>query len=426
MRFAPTTAAPQESRGRVGLFFPFSGFDSVPCLVAAVEMLCESRYSVDVFVPAGSEAASSALPYFVDSITRFPSFVERGVARPRLARVVPYDLFELGAGPVVRGHRRRAVARRLAAELGTDVPYTCLVGVDPEGLIEARLWSHLLGTPYMYWSLEILIREELNAPHRTRLKRREIAANRGALLTIVQDADRAALLAAENDIPNDRMVFVPNAGRGFARRKKSYFAHESLGIAASEFIVMATGSLAPWAMSEKLVRSAADWPEGFALVVHTRYDMDTYKDAQRVRAAADPRKVHFSARPLSPAQYESLVDSADVGLALYEPQPSASDGNIQGNLQTLGLSSGKLAAFLKAGVPVIVSRLTGPEQLVERHCCGVVIDHAGQLPDALRVVRDRCDEFSANAIRAFDDCLTMERRFQPVLAVVDGLARRDP
>ena len=424
VRFTPATLAPQEREGRVGLFFPFRGFDSVPCLVAAVELLCESRFAVDVFMPSGSEAVSRTLPYFADSSARFATFIESGVPWPRFAgqrdRFVLYDLYELGVGPVMRGRRRRAIAQRATVERAAKMPFTCLIGVDPEGLIEAQAWSACLGVPYMYWSLEILIREELSSSRFLRLKDREVAANRGALLTIVQDADRASLLAAQNDIPTDRIVHVPNAYRGVARRSKSCFAHQLLGIPAGETVVLAAGSVAPWAMSEQIVRSVGDWPEGFTLVVHSRFDMGANELADRVVAAANPRRVRFSTRPLPPAEYQSLVDSADVGLALYEPQPA--ERYVQGNLRTLGLASGKLAAFLKAGVPVIVSRLKGPEGLVDGYRCGMVIDQADQLPGALRMVRSRHDEFSANAIRAFDGSLSVDRYLQPVLTVLADLA----
>ena len=424
VRFTPATLAPRDCEGRVGLFFPFRGFDSVPCLVAAVELLCESRFAVDVFMPSGSEAVSCTLPYFADSSARFPAFIESGVPWPRvagrLARFVPYDLYELGAGPVVRGRRRRAIAERAMVERAAEMPFTCLIGVDPQGLIEAQAWSASLGTPYMCWSLEILIREELYSSRFLRLKDREVAANRGALLTIVQDEDRASLLAAQNDIPTERIVHVPNAYRGVARRSKSYFAHQLLGIPAGETVVLAAGEVAPWAMSEQIVRSVSDWPEGFTLVVHSRFDLGANKHADRVVAAADPRRVRFSTRPLPPAQYQSLVDSADVGLALYEPQPA--ERWLQGNLRTLGLSSGKLAAYLRAGVPVIVSRLKGPEGLVDGYRCGIVIEQADQLPGALRMVRGRHDEFSANAIRAFDGSLSVDRYLQPVLTVLADLA----
>ena len=420
-RFAVPDLTPADCRGRIGVLFPFRGFDSVPCLVAAVELLCESGFVVDVFVPGGTEDGLSDLSYFETGRAGFPAFSESEIAKLRVARFVPYGVFERVAGPVVRSRLGRAAARKLAAEPEAERSYACLIGVDPEGLINAQTWSRCLGAPFMYWSLEILIREELRSPWFLRLKDREVAANRDAFLTIVQDKDRASLLAAQNDIPTDRIVYVPNAYRGAARRRKSFFAHQLLDISPEETVVLAPGSVAPWAMSEQIVSSASDWPEGFVLVVHARFDIRDNAYARRVVTAADPKRVRFSTSPLPTDEYAALIDSADIGLALYQPQQR--ERYDQGNLRALGLSSGKLAAFLRAGVPAIVSRLRGAADLVEEYECGAVIDGAEGLPSALGMVRDRQDEFGANAVKAFDGRLSVDRHFQPVLAALAGLAR---
>ena len=49
-----------------------------------------------------------------------------------------------------------------------------------------------------------------------------------------------------------------------------------------------------------------------------------------------------------------LIDGADVGLAFYVPTGGSSFTGT--NVGTIGLSSGKLAYYLRAGLPVIVNR----------------------------------------------------------------------
>jgi hypothetical protein len=418
--FSPLSGDATEGRCRVGIIFPFPGLDSVPCLLAAIDLLCESGFEVDVLIPAGSPPDASAWPYFSHTEALSARFANTEVTGPglaaRISNAVSRPIRQLRLR--LRGHQ--TVLQGCGEATGATTPYACLIGVDPEGLVEAQACSKRWGVPYLYWSLEILVGEDAGSRRFRRLKRREVMANQGATITIVQDKDRAALLASQNAIPDRQLALVPNSFRGHARRAKASFAHEQFGIPPDRKIVLCAGSVAPWAMSEEIVHSANGWSGDLVLLMHSRFDWDHFPLARKVMAQADPDKVRFSSHPLMPLEYEALVDSADIGLALYQPQSTGRYN--QSNIRVLGLSSGKLAAFLRAGLPVIVSNLKGPADLVEKYSCGAVVDRPGELPQALRLVWGRYEEFSANSIRAFEGSLDFDRSFRPVLEAIRSCA----
>src|SRR5205814_4069519 len=105
---------------------------------------------------------------------------------------------------------------------------------------------------------------------------------------------------------------------------------------------------------EAIIDSAGGWPEPWVLVIHTRYAAESSAYVDNLRSRANLRRVLFSLKPVPRQEYDPLIDGADVGLAFYVPTSGSSF--TQSNVQTIGLSSGKLAYYLRAGLPVIVNK----------------------------------------------------------------------
>ena len=404
---------------RIGFIYPFRGLASVPSLDSGIAALRAVGWRVDVFSRDDCTTAVCDAREVRSSRDSRLSFIEDVVTKPAWARAIPYSWYESAVGPRRRKRRGAATLRQLIGPEHLRQPFTWFVGVDPEGLVEAEEWGKALDVPYVYWSLEFLVAAELRSPRLKRLKCREVRASRGAEFTIVQDNARGAVLAAENAIPAERLVYVPNSAAGQARRQKAYVAHEKLGIGREAFVAICAGTIAPWCMSEDLVLASRAWPDNVVLVLHSRFDMDGDGYVQRVLTAAGERHVRLSEGPLSLQDYRSLIDSADVGIALYRSQDS--ERYLQSNLTTLGLSSGKVSAYLQAGLPVVVSRMKGPTELVERYACGAVVDEPTDVLSALTRIASDYDRYSAGATLCFAEELEFESHFAVAL---DRLAAR--
>lgn len=394
------------------MIFPFSGLESVPCLLAAICSLRDAGAIVDVF----TRSCDGALELGADRCHAPQGrggFMEDPLEKPAWARLVPYAWFDGLVASSLRRKKKRSTLDGLVRGLHQEHPFSILIGVDPEGLIEAEAWGRELGVPYAYWSLEILVAGELTSPHFNRLKRREVRANRGAAFTIVQDADRGRLLGSENDIESRNMLLVPNAAAGPARRIKSHFAHGLLDIPDDSRLVLCAGTLADWCMTEEIVRAAATWPDGTVLIVHSRFDAEADPYVAHIVAVADSERVRLSRTTLDASDYRALVDSADVGLALYRPRRN--QRYLQANLLTVGLSSGKVSAYLQAGLPVIVNRLRGLADLVDSYGCGLIVDAPEDIGTALDAISTRYDQYSRAALKCFSDELRFEPHFAAVL-----------
>ena len=180
-----------------------------------------------------------------------------------------------------------------------------------------------------------------------------------------------------------------------------------------------SGSLGDWTGIEAIVDSAADWPAHWVLVIHTRYDAESSAYVDGLRKRADAARVWFSLRPVPRQDYDPLIDGAEVGLAFYVPKAGSSF--TQSNVQTIGLSSGKLAYYLRAGLPVIVNRAASIADLVESSGCGIAVDDAAGIGTALNRIANSYAGFSAGACAFFEEHLDFRRAFGEVVERVDAL-----
>ncbi len=118
-------------------------------------------------------------------------------------------------------------------------------------------------------------------------------------------------------------------------------------------------------------------------------------------------------------EYDPLIDGADVGLAFYVPTGGSSF--TQSNLQTIGLSSGKLAYYLRAGLPVIVNRAASIAEVVDASGCGVSVAEAAGIPSALADIANDYEGLSSAACAFFDERLDFRHAFGEVIRRVDAL-----
>jgi hypothetical protein len=414
---------------RVAIVYPRANLDTVPSLIGAAEQLAAAGYQVDVFT---YRLAGQPDPTFGHEGVRLRGLGVEGLADystaslrstfkrvgwiPSVARaplVRTYNV--LGAG-LAGGSRLAARARSAVAE--REAAYTCVIGVDPDGLSLAHDMAR--GAPLGYYSLELLLSYELSTPADRQLKAHERALSQQAAFVIVQDAERGRLLADDDTLDWSRVVLVPNAPPGPARRQPGRYWHTRFDLPVDARVVVHSGSLGAWTGIDAIVDSTPHWPAGWVLVIHTRFDAESSAYVEGLRARADPGRVYFSLKPVARQEYDPLIDSADVGLAFYVPQSGSAF--TQRNVQAIGLSSGKLAYYLRAGLPVVVNRDASIAEVVDGQSLGVSVATAADIRAALERLSEAYGRYSAAALRFFDQHLDFNRAFAEVVRRVDALA----
>ena len=384
---------PQQARNsfnqrRIALFNPRPKLAENPSLVCLLKAFARSGACVDVLMPVSD---------------RFPS-VDDGLAT-RYPFPHRFSLWRGGVRTTLRSWWERVqqiqVDRMFAAGA-----YDLILGVDSAGLIKGYEYAKRLNVPLVYLSFEIFFRDELSSRAEIEEKERECIASQFADLVIIQDKWRAQLLATENRLSPDKFEYLPVSPEGSQRVRKSDYLRRRFNLSERQTLVLHSGSFVEWTYADELLENVATWPEDFVLVVHTKYKPGrTDRHIQAVQQAKLSNVV-LSTEPLPVDEYEQLVASADIGLALYKPVPPSRSS--QKNIQTIGLSSGKFSFYMKYGLPVISVGQQTYAQLLVDYAFGENLDSFSEMPAALNRVRSNYAHHRVEAQRLFSEKLDFD------------------
>lgn len=368
---------------RIALFEPARDLATNPSLVCLLEAFTRNGAYIDVLMPDSG---------------RFPT------VNTRMTRY-PFPLLRRGIRTTVRGwweHIQRMPLNRMFAAGA----YDWILGVNSAGIIRGYEYAKRYRVPLVYLSFEIFFRDELSSKAEVEEKERERIASQFADLVIVQDRWRAKLLATENGLSPEKFEYLPVSPGGSPTAQKSDYLRRRFNLSERQTIVLHSGSFAEWTYADELLENVATWPKDFILVVHTRHKpgrTDRYIQAVR---RAKRSNVILSTEPLPVDEYEQLVASADIALALYKPVPPSR--YLQKNIQTIGLASGKFSFAMKYGIPVISIGQQSYGQLLADYVFGENLDSFSEMPAALNRVRSNYAHHRAEAQRLFSEKLDFD------------------
>ena len=284
--------------------------------------------------------------------------------------------------------------------------YDLIIGIDSSGIISAYEYAKRYDVPLVYLSFEISFRDELSSKAKLEEKEKERLASQFANLVIIQDKWRARLLSDENGLQLEKFEYMPVSPASSPSIRASDYLRKRFNIPKGQTIVLHSGTFAAWTCADELIENVATWPEGFLLIVHTRYipgKNDKY--IQTVRKAKLSNVV-LSTEPLPADDYEQLVASADIGLVFYKPEPLSPFG--RKNLQIIGLSSGKFSFYMKYGLPVISIGQQSYQELLKAYAFGENVSSFSEMPAALMRVRTNYDQHQTEARRLFSEKLDFD------------------
>lgn len=272
-------------------------------------------------------------------------------------------------------------------------PYMCAVGFDQGGLLAAAGVALRDRCPYVYHSLEILLRDQVHGARARLVRAMEVPCARHAALVVTQDAPRAQLLIDDLGLRSDRLSIVPNTPFGAFAGERSHYLRDKFGMPRDVRVVLLSGSLIPEHLALDVIGSVRDWPAGFVLAVHGWAPDPTYEAAIREAAARLPGRIYLSFDVLPMDRVDELYSSADIGLAVYRP--------VDRNYVNIGAAAGKVFGYMRVGTPTIASDLPGLNEIVERTGSGAVVQDVREIPERLVQISARFEEYSKAASKAF-------------------------
>ncbi len=386
LRLAPGPWADGFRGRRVLLLSPNPDVTTNPTLVGLLSGLIQNGARADVLLPDPREAWGGAYV--------FPP------AHAELTQC------EFGPPALLENPDGTELGARLA-----DGAYDLVFGVDPEGAIRAHAYAQRFGLPFVYVSFEIFYWDELNTDDKIAQKQQEYEAGHAAAFVLIQDPWRGALFLEQNELPEERLEYLPVAPCSFPLVERNDLLRERYGIPSGKTVVLHSGSFDSWTCAVELLENAPYWPEEFVVVVHTRYRPDPNEEYTQLLREAQGDRLIVDHEPLPADEYEKLVASADIGLVLYK---SITDEDrwethyLQKNLQVIGLSSGKMSCYLKCGVPVVSLAQEAYDELLTEYGFGENVSTFDDIPGALERLRDNLEAHRAEAKRFFEEQLAFD------------------
>ena len=370
---------------RVGLFLYYEWLSLAPSLVSTIRVLTEKGYAVDI-LQLRDETVEAFKPES-DAVT----FVSIKLGKLNMLTLLNFFSASLW----------RSLFRR----------YEFFIGVDHEGIIAAGILGTLKRVPHVYYSLEILTKEDIAGEKGIRKvfliarKLLEDYFSKRAEVTVVQDKYRAEVLSQDNGIEEARMVFVPNS---------YYFAtpilcnEDSMGvqIPADKKIVIYTGSIMPEMALEEVLEGMHNWPKETFFILHAPYRTPYMKKIEEVIEKNNlQEKVAISIKKLSFEELCCLIRKAHIGISFYRPVDKSF---------ALG-PAGKLSFYLSQGKPVVTGTIPSAFDLINIYQCGICVEDPRDAGGAIKTILDRYAEFSQHTKQCYEEALNFSQHFNKVL-----------
>jgi glycosyltransferase involved in cell wall biosynthesis len=424
-----------EKTGRNIAIFFWEGYLGVaPSMINCIRVFSEAGYEVDVITRyAGYEYAQP--PRFPANVrilffplSHSPRAKQDGVdtSLDSIPQSKTFRIRELLPSPLRRVLRKwvddmhfileRLQFIRFGLRFLEKRHYACLIGVDTEGLISATAVGLLKKVPVLYWSLEITFLNDLNDWKKRMFKRLERICHRKALLTIIQDEERAQSLMTENGV-NSEVAIVPNGPLGPRPQISSDHFQRKFDIPSSQRIILHTGMINPAALSLELASVASTWPDTWTLILHERVKREpSHPYLKRVQKAGDDR-VRLSLDPVPYDELDFLISSGHIGIVAY-------DKKLGPNFSLMTTASGKLGHYLRCGLPVVCIDLPGLSETMSKYHCGLVVEDLQDVGQAIESIFRHYDFYEANAVKCYEEVYEFSVHFRQVLHVTETLNSR--
>lgn len=269
----------------------------------------------------------------------------------------------------------------------------CLMGGDATGNIIASRVAHILKKRYIFFMLEYPQVITKKVPALTKMQILENKSLIQANLIITHDKWHKQFLLNHFELKDNSIFLLPNSSFTPEVSMKSSFLQERFGI-KDQKIILHSGGFGRWFRSKELADSTSNWANDTRLVFHISHNLQGDSYFESVYNSDYNGRVLFSLEPVSTYELDTLVASADIGIALY------SEAELDYRATYMGLAAGKIGNYLKCGVPVVATKLPSLSYL-EEYNCGILVAKESEIADAIHQILSNRDMYSKNAHRCY-------------------------
>jgi glycosyltransferase involved in cell wall biosynthesis len=278
---------------------------------------------------------------------------------------------------------------------------TVHIAFEPHGFALAML-LYPDSRPF-YYSLELYMSYDhfgLDYQDEIRSTERSLINRMSGL--IIQSAEKDELFRADYQLDDNIPSFLlPVTGNAAACTEKSGWLREKYSIAPDRRIALALGEIKEWYASIELAwifSGLSDW----VLIFHGYSLPENLESLRDIVKRHSIKNVIISTELMDdPEALTPLIQSCDVGIAWY--------ADISVGFRSAGRSSGKIASYLRHGLPVITTRYRSTVEAIEDTGCGVCIDEIAEVSVALEKISRDYRSYSDAAWMEYEATYNFER-----------------
>ena len=295
------------------------------------------------------------------------------------------------------------------------IRYKHYICIDPHGFVLCK--KFFPNSKPIYYSLELYMKDDhfgLYYPkYIFRKERKKIDEIKGL---IIQSEEREALFRKDYNLTNQvPVLLLPVTNKGLSINEKSTFIRKkydiNYDINNNKKIALHLGGIAEWFSCIELALTFSRL-EKWILFFQGYADEKYLERFNNILIEQNIRNVI-----LSDELYDSIEDvdnavrSCDIGIAWYN--------DLSANFRTFGKSSGKIATYLRFGLPVIAKKYPSITKVIEDMNCGICVDSFDMIPGAVSEIEKCYDKYSMNALAEYDKIYRFENYENKIIEFIE-------
>ena len=267
--------------------------------------------------------------------------------------------------------------------------YDSYISFDPHGFVLCK--ELFPDAKPIYYSLELYMKDDHEfldySPKIMEKERRYIHQIKGL---IIQSQEKERLFRKDYSLSERVPSFIlPVTYQGASVCEKSSFLRTKYGIGQDKKIALHLGGIAAWHSCGEIACVFSRIPD-WVLFFQGHHDNRYVPSLKEFLHKNNVKNVFFSDDIFdSINDLDDTIRSCDVGIAWYN--------NISIGFRTAGGSSGKIPAYMRFGLPVIVKRYPSTVEAIERVGAGVCVDEHIEIIGALTKIERDYQSYSRNA-----------------------------
>ena len=362
---------------KIAVFLKKYAIGKSPPVVCLLDLLSDN-YEVDFFIQNASYTNATVLKKNTINLVEIEIKEERNVLKT-IKRAFAYLI-----GSALKKNKK--------IELNTA--YSIYICFDPHGYFLCK--ELFPGARPFYYSLELYFKDNcfnLGYPEEVMNKERsEINTIKGL---IIQSREREVLFRKEYDLSDQvPTLFLPVTYLQPSSIEKSSILRGKYNINDDKKIALHLGGIQEYHSCIELALAFSklnDW----VLIFHGYYFGDYIKKLRNTLKENEITNVIISEDVYELIEaMDTILMSCDIGIAWYN--------NVSPNFATSGKSSGKISAYLRFGLPVIVNKYNSTVEAIEQTGCGVCVDDFSKIKDAVLKIEKNYDRYSDNCRKEYD------------------------